>query len=256
MVFAARRDRLQEGGPPPCRQRQRASRSPRLGFRRLLAFCALIVFVVLAAPYVIAPFYRAIDPVSTPMLWRRATGQRVERVFVPLNRIAPVLPLTVILAEDASFCRNHGIDLGAIREALQQSDDDLAESRGASTITQQTVKNLFLWPGHSIVRKVLEIPLAVWLTLVLPKWRIMELYLNTAEWGPNGQFGIEAGSRWAFGKSARDLDAWQAAELTAILPNPHLRSARNPSTLVRRLAALHERRAAAYPALAACVRAH
>ena len=250
MVFAARRDRLQEGGPPR-RQRQRASRS---GFRRLLAFCALIVFVVLAAPYAIAPFYRVIDPVSTPMLWRWITGQRVERHFVPLNRIAPVLPLTVILAEDASFCRNHGIDLGAIREALQQSDDDVAEARGASTITQQAVKNLFLWPSHSIVRKVLEIPLAVWLTLVLPKRRIMEIYLNTAEWGPNGEFGVEAGARWAFGKSAHDIDAWQAAELASILPNPHLRSARNPTTLVRRLAALHERRAAAYPAQSACIR--
>ena len=255
MVFAARRDRLQNEGPAPRRQRQRASRMPSSGFRRLLTFCAFIILAALAAPYVIAPFYRVIDPVSTPMLWRWATGQRVQRTFVPLNRIAPVLPLTVILAEDASFCRNHGIDLGAIREALQQSDDDVAEARGASTITQQTVKNLFLWPGHSIVRKALEIPLAIWLTLVLPKRRIMEIYLNTAEWGPNGEFGIEAGSRWAFGISARDLDAWRAAELTAILPNPHLRSARNPSTLVRRLAAVHERRAAAYPAQAACLHA-
>lgn len=255
MVFAARRDRLQNEGPPPRRQRQRASRVPGSSLRRLFRFCAIVVVVTLAAPYVVAPFYRVINPVSTPMLWRWATGQRVQRTFVPLGRIAPVLPLTVILAEDASFCRNHGIDLGAIREALQQSDDDVAEARGASTITQQTVKNLFLWPGHSIVRKVLEIPLAIWLTLVLPKRRIMEIYLNTAEWGPNGEFGIEAGSRWAFGKSAHDLNAWQAAELTAILPNPYLRSARNPTTLVRRLAALHERRAAAHPAQASCLRA-
>ena len=254
MLFAPQRDRLQEGGPPR-RQRRRALRSPRSGLSRLLMFCAIVIFAVLAAPYVIAPFYRVIDPVSTPMLWRWATGQRVERIFVPLNRVAPVLPLTVILAEDASFCHNHGIDLGAIREALQQSDDDVSDARGASTITQQTVKNLFLWPGHSVVRKILEMPLAVWLTMVLPKRRIMEIYLNTAEWGPNGQFGIEAGSRYAFGTSARDLDTWRAAELTAILPNPYLRSARSPSTLVQRLAALHERRAAAHPALAACVRA-
>lgn len=227
---------------------------PRSGFRRLLAFCAIAVLIVLAAPYVIAPFYRVVDPVSTPMLWRWVTGQRVERIFVSLSRIAPVLPQTVILAEDASFCRNHGIDLGAIREALQQSDDDLSDARGASTITQQTVKNLFLWPSHSIVRKVLETPLAIWLTVVLPKRRIMEIYLNTAEWGPNGVFGIEAGSRSAFGVSARNLNAWQAAELTAILPSPHRRSARNPSTFVRRLAEVHEHRAAAHPALAACVR--
>jgi len=255
MVFAARRDRLQEGGPPPRRQRQRASRAPGSGFRRLLVFCAIVIFVVLAAPYVIAPLYRVINPVSTPMLLRWATGQRVQRTFVPLNRIAPVLPLTVILAEDASFCRNHGIDLGALREALQQSDDDVGEARGASTITQQTAKNLFLWPGHSVVRKVLEMPLAVWLTMVLPKRRIMEIYLNTAEWGPNGEFGIEAGARSAFGVSANDLDARRAAELTAVLPNPHLRSARSPSLAVRRVATLHERRAAAHPAQDACLRA-
>jgi monofunctional glycosyltransferase len=197
-----------------------------------------------------------IDPVSTPMLWRWAIGARVERIVVPLERIAPVLPLTVILAEDASFCRNRGIDLGALREALLQSDDDLAASRGASTITQQVAKNLFLWSGHSIVRKVLEIPLALWLNLVLPKRRVMEIYLNIAEWGPNGEFGAEAAARYAFGISARNLDALQAAELAAILPNPVLRSARHPSTLVRQVAALHLRRAAAHPSLDFCLRAH
>jgi monofunctional biosynthetic peptidoglycan transglycosylase len=217
---------------------------------------AIVVLALLLIPYAIAPFYRVIDPVSTPMLWRWLSGARIERIWVPLDRIAPVLPLTVILAEDASFCRNRGIDLGAIREVLQHSDDDLAASRGASTITQQVAKNLFLWSGRSIVRKVLEIPLALWLNLVLPKRRVMEIYLNIAEWGPNGEFGAEAGARYAFGISARNLDALQAAELTSILPNPIRRSARHPGVLVRQLAAVHLRRAAAHPALAACLRAH
>jgi monofunctional glycosyltransferase len=256
MVFAVQRDRLQGERVPPRRQRQSASRSSGSGFWRLVRWCVIAVLAVLVAPYVIAPFYRAIDPVSTLMLWRWATGQRVQRVVVPLSRIAPVLPLTVILAEDAGFCRNHGIDLGAIREALQQSDDDLADSRGASTITQQVAKNLFLWPGHSVVRKVLEIPLALWLDLVLPKRRVLEIYLNIAEWGPNGEFGAEAGSRWAFGVPARNLNAIQAAELTAILPNPYERSARTPSLVVRRLAALYASRAATYPGHDACVYAH
>jgi monofunctional glycosyltransferase len=224
--------------------------------RRIAIRVAIVLVVLLLIPYAVAPCYRVIDPVSTPMLWRWATGARVERIVVPLDHIAPVLPLTVILAEDASFCRNRGIDLGAIRDALQQSDDDLAVSRGASTITQQVAKNLFLWSGHSVVRKVLEIPLALWLNLVLPKRRVMEIYLNVAEWGPNGEFGAEAAARYAFGISARDLDAWQAAELTAILPNPVERSARHPSMLVRQLAALHLRRAAAYPSHDACLRAH
>jgi monofunctional biosynthetic peptidoglycan transglycosylase len=225
-------------------------------WRRLAVRGVVVVLVLLLIPYAVAPLYRVVDPVSTPMLWRWLTGARVERIVVPLDRIAPVLPLTVILAEDASFCHNRGIDLGAIREALQHSDDDLAISRGASTITQQVAKNLFLWSSHSVVRKVLEIPLALWLNVVLPKRRVMEIYLNIAEWGPNGEFGAEAGARYAFGISARNLDALQAAELTSVLPNPVLRSARRPSLLVRQLAALHLRRAAAHPGLAACLRAH
>jgi monofunctional biosynthetic peptidoglycan transglycosylase len=221
--------------------------------RRLAIFLAPFVVIVLL-PYAIAPFYRFIDPVSTPILWRRLTGQRVEQTFVPLARIASALPLTVIVAEDGSFCRNRGIDIGAMREALEQSDDNPGESRGASTITQQTAKNLFLWQGRSFVRKGLEIPLALWLNLVLPKRRVLEIYLNIAEWGPNGEFGAEAGARWAFGKSARDLSPREAAELAAILPNPRLRSARTPGFIVRRLAGLYERRAAAHGALDACVR--
>lgn len=256
MVFAVQRDRLQGERPPPRRQPRSTWGSPHLGFRRAIVFCAAVVLAFLIAPYVVAPFYRTIDPVSTPMLWRWATGQRVQRIFVPLNRISPALLLAVILAEDGSFCHNRGIDLGAMREALQQSDDEIAESRGASTITQQAAKNLFLWSGHSVVRKVLEIPLALWLNLVLPKRRILEIYLNIAEWGPNGEFGAEAGARWAFGVAARDLTAAQAAQLAAILPNPYQRSARSPNALVRRLAALYERRSVAHPAQDACVYAH
>ncbi len=233
--------------------------------RRLLITSAVIVLALLLLPYLTAPLYRFVEPVSMPMLWRWASGASVERIVVPLGRIAPTLPLAVIVAEDASFCRNHGIDLGAMREAMEQADDSPSLPspargggwggglRGGSTITQQMAKNLFLWPGRSYVRKVLEIPLALWIDLVLPKRRVLEIYLNIAEWGPNGQFGAEAGARWAFGKSARDLTAREAAELAAILPNPLRRSARAPSSLVRRLAAIYERRAAAHPKRDACI---
>jgi monofunctional biosynthetic peptidoglycan transglycosylase len=226
----------------------------RLSLRRTAVIFAIVVAAALLIPYLIAPVYRFIDPVSTPMLWRWATGARVERVVVPLSRIAPALRLAVIVAEDGSFCHNPGIDLGAMREALHEASD-IEAARGGSTITQQTAKNLFLWPGRSFVRKALEIPLALWLDLALPKRRILEIYLNIAQWGPNGEFGAEAGSRWAFNKSARDLTAREAAELASILPNPVRRSARTPSALVRRLAGLYARRAAADPALDACLRA-
>jgi monofunctional glycosyltransferase len=221
--------------------------------RRLVVTLIILAVAVLLVPYAIAPLYRFIDPVSTPMLSRWAAGKRVQRIAVPLNRIAPALRLAVIVAEDGSFCRNHGIDLGAIREAMQQSDD-IGEARGASTITQQTAKNLFLWEGRSFIRKALEFPLALWLNLVLPKRRILEIYLNIAEWGPNGEFGAEAGARWAFGKSAHDLNLPEAAELAAVLPNPAARSARIPNVLVRRLAALYERRSVEFSKLDACVR--
>ena len=145
------------------------------------------------------------EPVSTVMLWRRMTGERVERQYVPLARIAPALSLAVIIAEDGRFCSHHGVDFQEIRDAIADADD-LDDLRGGSTITQQVAKNLFLWPGRSFVRKALEFPLALWIDLVLSKRRILEIYLNIAEWGPNGEFGVEAGSRRAFGKSARDLD--------------------------------------------------
>jgi monofunctional glycosyltransferase len=209
---------------------------------RLARVLATVLVLVLFLPYLLVPLYRVVDPVSTLMLWRWATGARVVRSKVPLERIAPVLPATVVASEDARFCSHHGVDWGEIREALEEADD-LSEARGGSTITQQLAKNLFLWGGRSYLRKALELPLALWIDLVLPKRRILELYLNVAEWGPSGQFGAEAGAHYAFGKPARDVSAREAATLAAVLPNPHRRSARLPGPAVRRLAGVLEARA-------------
>ena len=122
------------------------------------------------------------------------TGERVDRRYVTLARISPSLPLAVIVAEDGRFCRHFGIDFAELRDVISEADT-LEEMRGGSTITQQVAKNLFLWQGRSYLRKVLEFPLAVWIDLVLSKPRILEIYLNIAEWGPNGEFGVEAASR-------------------------------------------------------------
>jgi monofunctional glycosyltransferase len=219
---------------------------------RVLRWLAIVVLILLALPYVIAPLYRFVDPVSTVMLWRWMTGQRVERTFVPIDRMAPALPRAVISAEDGSFCSHHGIDWRGLSEAFYEADD-LSEMRGGSTITQQLAKNLFLWQGRSYLRKALELPLAVWIELVLPKRRILEIYLNVAEWGPNGQFGAEAGARHAFGKSARQVTAREAALMAAVLPGPRGRSARTPSNTVRRLAGIYEARAARFAARASCI---
>src|SRR4029078_12030229 len=114
--------------------------------------------------------------------------------------------------------------------------DSLGDMRGGSTITQQVVKNLFLWPGRRYLRKAVELPLALWVNLVLPKRRMLEIYLNIVEWGPDGQFGAEAAARHAFAKSARTLIMGEAALLAAVLPNPVRRSARQPGPAVRQLA--------------------
>src|SRR5215510_1070391 len=187
---------------------------PRRPLRRLAKLLALALLVFLLLPYLIVPFYRFVNPVSTLMVWRWVRGAPVTRTVVPLDRIAPVLPASVIASEDGRFCSHRGVDLKEILDAIDDADD-LSEVRGGSTITQQTAKNLFLWGGRSYVRKALEIPLALWIDLVLPKRRVLEIYLNIAEWGPNGEFGAEAAARWAFGKSARDLTAREAALLVA-----------------------------------------
>jgi len=229
-----------------------AAAASRSGFGgRVIRRALLLLLAILLLPYLLTPLYLVIDPISTPMLWRWLAGARVERVFVPLERIAPALPRAVIAAEDARFCSHRGVDWQSVRAAIEYAEDG-GDLRGASTITQQTVKNLFLWPRRSFVRKALEFPLALWVDLILPKRRVMEIYLNIAEWGPNGEFGAEAAARRAFGKSAADLTARDAALLAAILPNPMRRNARQPSALVRRLAGLYQVRAEA--ALDSCIR--
>jgi monofunctional biosynthetic peptidoglycan transglycosylase len=212
-------------------------------WRALLRVLAIAVLALVVLPYAIVPFYSYGEPVSTVMLWRRLTGARVERIYTPLARIAPVAALTVIIAEDGRFCGHPGVEFQQLQKSIAEADD-LEELRGGSTITQQVAKNLFLWPGRSFVRKALELPLALWIDLVLSKKRILEIYFNVAEWGPNGEFGIEAGSRRAFGISARSLGPRQAALLAAVLPAPAWRDAREPGPGLRRLAGLYVTRAA------------
>jgi monofunctional biosynthetic peptidoglycan transglycosylase len=211
----------------------------------------LLAFLLL--PYLLTLVYLVVPPVSTPMVGRWLTGKPVERTWMPLAQISHALPLTVVAAEDARFCSHWGVDLHELKEAIEDAED-LSEARGGSTITQQTAKNLFLWPGRSFVRKALELPLALWIDLVMPKRRIMEIYLNIAEWGPNGEFGAEAGARRAFGKSARDLGPREAALMAAVLPNPVRRSAGRPGRGVNRLSGIYQARARSASHIDDCLR--
>jgi monofunctional biosynthetic peptidoglycan transglycosylase len=173
-----------------------------------------IVLVVLLLPYLLAPLYRFVDPVSTLMLGRWVTGKRVERTWVPLAAMSLRCRARCWSPRMRASAPIAGLTSASCAPP-SRTPTDLSEMRGGSTIAQQTAKNLFLWPGRSVVRKALEFPLALWLDLVVGKRRVMEIYLNIAEWGPGGEFGAEAGARHAFGKSARDVNAREAALLAA-----------------------------------------
>jgi monofunctional glycosyltransferase len=202
---------------------------------RVLARGAGVVAVALARLFIgLVALYRVRAPVSTLMLARKIEGKAYERSDVRLKEIAPVAVASVIASEDARFCLNDGVDWGALHEVLSGAEGE--PKRGASTITMQTAKNLFLWPGRSVIRKGVEIPMALVLGKAWSKARAIEIYLNIAEWG-DGLFGIEAAAERYFHKRASELNAREAALLATSLPNPILRNAAHPSPFQRRLAA-------------------
>ena len=229
-----------------------ARRSKPKGIWRILRPLGVLVAIVVAIPLLLTLVYLIMDPVSVPMLERYVTGRPVVRQWRDIEDISDRLKAAVVLSEDGQFCRHWGVDLGALRDEVERymAGED---ARGASTITMQVARNLFLWNGQSVVRKALEVPLALYVDLVLPKRRIMEIYLNIAEWGPEGQFGVVAGSYYAFGREPQNLD-WRTAGLLAVtLPNPHLRNPGAPNAGLSRLAYLAARRGQQFGDRASCV---
>ncbi len=236
--------------PPVRRRRKGSKRRGRTWLRRIvLGAAGLLALPLLLSLIYLAPVIR---PVSTLMIKDVVTLNGYERRWTPIGEIGPRLVNSVLMSEDGQFCSHHGIDLGEFRTVFQ---DFLAgeAARGGSTVTMQTVKNLYLWHGRSYFRKALELPYAVYLDLVMPKWRIMEIYLNIAEWGP-GIYGAEAAARHHFGKSTRELSARQAALLAVALPSPLTRTPGKPSTALNRLAATIERRAGHAGGYNACLK--
>jgi monofunctional biosynthetic peptidoglycan transglycosylase len=210
----------------------------------------LTLLLLLAVPLALLPLYRVVDPpITTVMLWKALRGAGIQKSWADLEDISPHLVRSVLSSEDARFCEHRGIDWVELEKAL---DDDDGRLRGASTITMQTVKNLFLWTGRAWVRKAVEAPLALYAELVLPKARIMEIYLNVAEWG-TGIYGAAAAAGHYFGVAPADLSARQAARLAAILPSPQTRDAANPGPGTRRVAERIAARAAQSGPYVACV---
>lgn len=245
----------------PGRPRKRKAAWLRKTFRRLRHFrlrtllkrLALVGVAIIATPLLLTILYRfeGVRPVSTLMIADTFTLQSFERDWRDLDEISPNLVQSVLMSEDGQFCNHRGVDLGELRAVVEAALEG-ESTRGASTITMQTAKNLFLWGGRSYARKAMEIPLAIWIDLVIPKDRLMEIYLNVAEWG-DGIYGIGAAAPHHFGREADNLSRRQAALMAVTLPNPYLRDPANPSSGMNRVANVVERRARQSGAYIACV---
>jgi monofunctional biosynthetic peptidoglycan transglycosylase len=212
-----------EPAPPPPRRRS--------WWRRLL----LIVFLAAVAfPVGLTLVYRFVPPpITYLMALRLAQGHGLTKHWRPMSRISPALAQAVIAGEDARFCRHHGFEFEAMRKALANNERRPTRLRGGSTISQQTAKNIFLWPDRSYVRKGLEAYFTVLIEALWGKRRILEVYLNVAEWGP-GTYGAEAASRRYFNVPADKLSRTQAARLAAVLPSPQRYRAVRPGPYVAR----------------------
>jgi len=194
--------------------------------RGFLAAVGLLFLAVLG--------YAVFNPPGTPYMAaeaRRLGIDRVDQIWVDIEEIAPVMGRSVVAGEDANYCLHWGFDMAAIRDALEDGS-----GRGASTLSQQVVKNVYLWQGRSWARKALEAVMTPAVELIWSKRRILEVYLNVAEFG-DGVFGVEAAARTYFRVGPGELSPMQAARLAAILPSPKKRSATKPSAFVRQRAA-------------------
>ena len=202
----------------------RCSEAVAAGWGKLLRILAL-VFLLLVAWVLL---YRFVPPPGGIYMLQeyRRIGE-IQREWVPMERIAPVMARSVIAAEDANFCLHWGFDMAEIRRVIEQGSN-----RGASTLTQQTAKNVFLWHGRNFIRKGLESGFTLLIEVLWPKRRTLEVYLNIAEFD-EGVFGVEAAARHYFRTSAAELTPVQAARLAAVLPAPKSRNAANPTQFIR-----------------------
>lgn len=208
---------------------------------RLRGWLLWVLVLAFLLPLFLLLAYRFLPPPITPlMVIRLIEGQGLERDWVAWNDISPNLRRAVVAAEDNLFCEHDGFDWASL-EAAVKSYAGGKRAGGGSTISMQTAKNLFLWPTRSVVRKALEVPLTAALELLWPKQRILEVYLNIAEWGP-GIYGAEAAAQANFGTFAKDLGPRQASQLAAVLPSPLKWRASPPGDYVAQRAATIRKR--------------
>lgn len=214
-------------------KKKKATSPSRTGLKkRILRFAMRATVVVVSVLLGLILLFAVLNPPTTPYMFsesRRLGG--IDHQWVPLEDIAPVMARSVVAAEDANFCNHWGFDLAAIKKAIAEGSN-----RGASTLSQQTVKNVYLWHGRTWVRKVLEAVITPAVEAVWTKRRILEVYLNVAEFD-EGVFGVDAAAQHYFGVIPADLSDTQAARLAAILPSPKTRSASKPTNFIRQRSA-------------------
>lgn len=206
------------------------ARLPRRRWPRVAAVMSIALgLVVLGTIVVILPWRWIPPPTSAFMLQARIRGTEIRYEWIPWRSMSPNVPMAAVASEDQKFAQHHGFDVESVRLALEEGG---RRPRGASTITQQVAKNLFLWPGRSWLRKGVEAYLTVFLEFLWPKRRILEVYVNLAEYGA-GVYGVEAAAREYFQKPASSLTLWESALLAAVLPSPRRMSPGRPSPYVR-----------------------
>lgn len=227
------------------------SRKRRSLFGQIRFYLLCLTALLVLGPVALILLYREVPPPITPLMLIRLTeGEGLDKEWVPLSRMSRHVARSVIALEDNNFCRHSGVDWGELFSALADYYQGQG-LRGASTITMQTSKNLFLWPGRNFLRKAIEAPLTFLLELFWSKSRILEVYLNIAEWGP-GIYGVEAAARKYFRKPAAELTRRESALLAAVLPNPRKWSPRRPTRYLERRVRVSTRRAASLGPLLSC----
>lgn len=218
--------------PSEMTSRRRKSWGKRHPWLRRVGIALLILAGVVLASLVLFRFVN--PPITSVMLLEKLHGETLQRRWVPFEKISPHLRLAVIASEDGNFCQHQGVDWAAVRQVLE-SAKNLEPARGASTIPMQVAKNIYLWEARSYLRKALEVPLAYAIVTLWPKDRVLEVYLNIAQFGP-GLFGVEAASRKYFRKPASALTQREAVLLVTTLPKPTVRNPARPSRTHRLVA--------------------
>ncbi|MGB5259925.1 MAG: monofunctional biosynthetic peptidoglycan transglycosylase [Gammaproteobacteria bacterium] len=206
----------------------------KVGRRRFRRHVTTALVIVMLVSIALTLPWRWLAPPTTAFILQDRFHHKgsIDRRWVSMGEISPALPIAVVASEDQKFPHHHGFDFQSISGALQE---DRRRRRGASTISQQLAKNLYLWPGRSLFRKALEAYFTVLIEFTWPKRRILEVYLNVVEFGPE-VYGVDAASRLFFGKPPSQITSREAAILAAVLPSPKRMSALRPSEYVRKRA--------------------